>query len=204
MTGQVPISDQELAGELLRQEQFAAAKKEIEERARAEKLEESKKPKKQRRLELEQKFIGRVLTEANKEGDIREFVSKLGVNWRRFTDKRHRAIWRALETLNLRSIDERKEILTAEAYADARQFNPALDVPGDDLVRGQPGSAADIQFTEKLQEESTKAIIWFERELEATDAIKLLGGRIYLRKIAEIGDTEWGSPEFYMKKLFWR
>jgi len=191
------ITDADLATEIEEKEQIRQSIRESRARAAALALEEKKKPRRKKRLELEQRFIGRLINEANETGDIRFIIAKLtdeyDINWRRFIDRRHRAIWRALETMNLLSIEERKKIIEEEAYANAVSNN-MNDVPGDDLVRGQPGSAAEKTFEKKLQEESTKAITWFERELAAADAFKVVGGKVYLRLIAEIGDREICFP----------
>jgi len=195
-------TDADIADKIEKHAEIESLKKEAKARAAAKALEEKKKPKKKRRLELEQRFIGRVLSEANEEGDIRECVAKLGVSWRWFIDKRHRAIWRALEVLDLHSIVERADIITEEAYSNPGPANSMLDAPGDDLVRGESGSAADKQFTAKLKKESSTAVIWFERALEASNAFRLVGGKVYLREIVEIGDFEFDSPEFLAEKLF--
>ena len=155
-----------------------------------------KKTKKQIRLELEQKFIGSVLTMANS-GDIRETVAGFKISWRRFVDKRHRAIWRALEALNLKSIDERMDIIEEETYSDAVEIK---DEPGIDPVRGVPGSAASKQFMTKLITGSL-GLAWLMRELESAAALKLVGGKKYLQEIAEIGEAEL-SPNYLAAQLF--
>ena len=161
------------------------------------------KPKKQMtvkaRAELEQKFLGSVIAMAD-EGDVRGTAAGYGISWRQFRDKRHRALWRALETLNLRSIDERMDVLEKEMYADAPKLNPITDGPEDDLVRGQPGSAAARQFKEKLIEGSG-GLSWLERELGAAGALADVGGKVYLRNIANsFGDTLLTSD--YAHRLF--
>jgi len=198
------ITDADIAKELEIQELINKSIKAEKELAAARALEEKNKTKKQKRIELEKRFIGRVICEANYKGDIRKYVSKLsadyGINWRRFIDKRHRAIWRALETLNLRSTLERMEIIENEAYDNPKHLplnysEEDRNLDGDDPVRGQPGSAAWKEFEEKIVNETHKAIIWFERELEAAEAFQLVGGKIYLREIAEIGENEISFPD---------
>jgi len=41
------------------------------------------------------------------EGGIREKIARYGISWRNFRDKRHRAIWRSIEALDLLNPDER-------------------------------------------------------------------------------------------------
>jgi len=191
------ITDADIAEELELREKTKESLARAKTRAAAVALENKKKPKKKLRLELEQRFLGRMISEANTEGDIRFLIERLsdeyGINWRRFIDKRHRALWRVLETMNMLSISERQRIIEEEAYAKPVEMG-MNDIPEDDLVRGEPGSAADKQFNKKLEAESSKAIIWLERELDAADAFRLIGGKLYLRKIAEIGDKEWSHP----------
>ena len=162
------------AGELL--------KKAKEEKAK------HRKTKRQKRTELEQRFISAVIAAADYDGDIREMAAGFGVTWRNFVDRRHRVMWRALEALNLRSVDERMDILTEEAYAAVNQ-DPITVALEEDKVRGMPGSAAARQFQERLMEES-KGLPWLERELEAADALRLIGGKLYLREIAKIAEGE--------------
>jgi len=147
-----------------------------------------RKTKRQARINLEQKFIGKVIAEADYEGDIRETVSGFGITWRNFIDRRHRVVWRAIEALNLRSVDERMDILTEEAYAAVNQ-DPRTVMPEEDLIRGMPGSAAAKQFQAKLITGS-RALPWLERELEAAGALRLIGGKLYLREIAQIAEGE--------------
>ena len=205
MTDNINITDADIASELDEREKLEYFLKENNEWLAARALEEKKKTKKQKRFELEQRFIGRLISESNEMGDIRELISKLSddynISWRQFIDKRHKVIWRALETMNLLSIAERKKIIEKEAYADPQTYNKMLDAPEDDLVRGIPGSAADKQFSKKLQEKSSKAIIWFEKELEATDALAIAGGKVYLRELAEIGDKELSNLDDLAKMM---
>ena len=137
-----------------------------------------KKPKKRitvkARVELEKRFLSSILASLD-DGDIRERAARYKICWRQFRDKRHRAIWRAIETLNLRSAEERIEVLMKEA--------------GDDEEMGEPGSAARRQFNEMLIERSS-GLAWLERELEAAGACALVGGKKYLRELAET----WAVP----------
>ena len=192
------ITDNDILNELTAREKAKESLEEAKARSAEAALGNKKKPKKKLRLELEQRFLGRIISESNTEGDIRFLIERLsgeyGINWRRFIDKRHRALWRALETMNMLSISERQKIIEEEEYAKPSEKR-VDDEPCDDLVRGDPGSAADKRYLRKLEEKSSKAVIWLERELEAADAFKLIGGKLYLRKIAEIGDMEWSYPE---------
>ena len=182
-----------------------AAKQRAKVLLQTKKQEAAQKPGKSRkkiRREQEQRFLGAVLSEAYYGGDIREKVERYAISWRYFIDKRHQALWRALEVLDLHSIDERMDILEKEAYTCAPAAT-LMDAAGDDLVRGEEGSAASKQFRKKLIEEST-GIIWVERELEAAGALALVGGKVYLREIAEIGGAELMRPEELAKRLFRR
>jgi hypothetical protein len=127
------------------------------------------------RVELERQFLSSVLAGAD-DGDIREAAARYGISWRNFRDKRHRAIWRALEALDLRGVGERMDILLEEA--------------GDDPGMGEPGSAARKRFTDSLVERS-RGLAWLERELEAAGALALAGGKKYLRETA----AAWAVPQ---------
>jgi len=153
------------------------------------------------RIALEARLIGRVLMDANYE-DVREKVAGYGINWRSFYDKRHRALWRALETLNLPDTDGRMEIIEAEAYAAPAGANRIDYVAGEDAVRGEAGSAAAKAFTKKLIEESSDGVIWLGRELEAAGALNNVGGKKYLRALAETGEAEPLSPKSLISDLF--
>jgi len=200
MIGAEQVTDADIADELESRDKAKESLNRAKAAAAVIALENKKKTKRKLRLELEQRFLGRIISESNTAGDIRGLIAMLsdeyGINWRRFIDKRHRALWRALETMNMLTIGERKKIIEEEAYAEPKERRPD-DMPGDDLVRGEPGSAADKLFLKKLEEKSSKAIIWLERELDAADAFNLVGGKVYLRKTAEIGDMEW-SPVYML------
>jgi len=191
------MTDSEIVAEQAAQEELKRLRAEELAKIEAEK----KKPKKQRRLEAEQRFLGRVIREANDKGDIRKVVASLNVSWRHFIDNRHRVLWRALETFNLLDWRERREIIEKEAYGDSPLPGTSNYIIEDDFVRGMPGSAAEKAFAKK-QEESEKAIIWLERELEAADALRLVGGKVYLREITEIGEELFADINFYKDKLY--
>jgi hypothetical protein len=127
------------------------------------------------RAELERQFLSSVLAGADS-GDIREAAAGHGISWRHFRDRRHRAIWRALEALDLRSHEERVDML--------------LDEAGGDLDMGEPGSAARKRFVDSLEERSS-GLAWLERELEAAGALALAGGKKYLRETA----AAWPVPQ---------
>jgi len=155
------------------------------------------------RIELEFRFLSSILYRANYE-DVRERAAGFNISWRSFRDRRHKALWRAFEKLNLRSIDERMDIITEELYAGEAgkiKLNPALDPgPEMDMAKGMPGSAQSKEFVKKLQEGSA-GVIWLERELEAAGMLPLAGGKTYIRKLAEEGDGEFPPEELY-KELF--
>jgi len=199
MSEEIIVTDNDILNEITTREGTKNLITEAKARTAEKALEEKKKPKKQKRFELEQRFLGSIIREANDGTNTKKLVAKIsaeyGINWRRFIDKRHRAIWRSLETMDMLDVINRREIIEKESYADAKlTFNPQSDEPGADPVRGQPGSAADKQFEKKLEIESTNAIIWFERELEKADAFRLVGGKLYLREIAAIGNMEICAP----------
>jgi len=152
------------------------------------------------RVERERRFLGRLLSETNY-GDIREKVLLLGISWRQFRDKRHRAIWRALETLDTKSIDERMDIIESEMDAEAA----LVKVDPRSMLAGEEGMVAGMrrdQFRKKLIEDSSNGLTWLERELEAAGAFALVGGKKYLREIAEIGEGEVLTPEHSAEELF--
>ena len=156
------------------------------------------------RAELEQRFLGKMLSEAGY-GDIRGMAGRLGISWRQFRDKRHRALWRALEALNLGSIDERMDIIEAEMDAEAAEkvkADPRLIDPETDMAMGEPGSAAMKDFKKRLIEGSSSGLAWLERGLEAAGAFSLAGGKKYLRKLAEIGECELLSAAHLAEDLF--
>ena len=130
---------------------------------------------KKEKVELEMRFLSSILADADY-GDMREAAARYAVSWRNFRDKRHRAIWRALETLDLLSVDERMDIL--------------LDEAGDNPDKGEPGSAAWKQFNASLIERS-RGLAWLERELEAAGALPLVGRRKYLLEVA----AAWAVPQ---------
>ena len=162
-----------------------------------------KKPKKRitvkARVELEKRFLGSILMQYSDTGDIRKRIvhlkDRLGICWRNFRDKRHRAIWRALEALNLRSVEERMEILEKEMYAadeERVKEDPRLESAKE--AWETPGSAGAKDFKKKLIEGS-RGLLWLERELDAAGVFPVVGGKKYLRDIAEIGEAELLSPE---------
>jgi len=158
------------------------------------------------RVELEQKFLGRLINETGG-GDVRDVVARLGISWRNFRDKRHRAIWRALETLNTLGIEERMDILVNEAYAEAEaamKADPRVSEPVEDAVWGQPGSEWNKKFKQKLQEDSMNGLLWLERELEADGVLAVVGGKMYLRELEEIGKMWLLSPEHTAEELWGR
>jgi len=206
VTNNASFTDADIALELEERERQELWKKKSKARRAALTLEESKKTKKRRRFELEQRLLGCLISESNEKGDIRAVVEKLsdnyGITWRLFFDNRHKVIWRALESINLLSVEERRKIIEEEIYADpaARGLNMAereyaATHDDYDLIRGIPGSSADNLFLKTLNDKSSQAVIWLERGLEAANAVNLAGGKLYLREIATIGDKELVMPE---------
>jgi len=148
------------------------------------------------RVELEKRFLSSVMAMLY-EGDFREKIARYGITWRSFRDKRHRAIWRAIEALDMRTLDERLEILQAEAYAAAEETDT-----GTDPVFGDPGSAMDKRAKEKLYE-GAGDLAWLERELEAAGALAVVGGKKYLREVAETWAVSL-SADGFAQMLFGR
>jgi hypothetical protein len=140
--------------------------------------------KKKEKIELEKILIGSIFYYGTYDIDVREKVAGLEISWRQFIDKRHRAIWRTFEALDLKSVEERKEIIESELYAAAGRIDPSVIGTGDDPVKGDPGSGARRRYDVKLIKGSMM-LAWFERELEAVGALKVAGGKIYLRELAE-------------------
>jgi len=145
------------------------------------------------RVELERRFLGSIINRYSNRGDIRENVAylrdHLGISWRNFRDKRHRALWRALEVLDLKSIEERMIVLEKEMYAadeERVKADPRLDSAKE--AWETPGSPAAEDFKKKLIEGS-RGLLWLERELEAAGAFPVVGGKKYLREIAEEGEV---------------
>jgi hypothetical protein len=130
------------------------------------------------RKDLEQCFLSAILSSLNFE-DLREITARYeGVTWRHFRDRRHQVIWRALRTLDLnKSLEERLDILVAED--------------------GDP--KPDVDKIEKLMDQ-TAPLAWFERELRASGALGLAGGKVYVRRLAE-RYAACAAVDFFAKKL---
>jgi len=146
----------------------------------------SRSDRKKERTELEWSFLNSLLGALDYE-DLRKVISEKypSVSWRQFADNRHKALWRALQTLDLKTVEERMDVIEKELEGEAKA-NPINDAPGDDLVMGSPGSAAARQFKEKLIERSSGAA-WLERGLELAGLLGEVGGKIYLRGLCESG-----------------
>ncbi|MDR0487001.1 MAG: hypothetical protein LBG91_02005 [Treponema sp.] len=146
------------------------------------------------RVELERRFLSSILAYAD-EGDIREKAARYKTSWRRFRDKRHRAIWRALEALNLRSVGERIDILLDE------DPNQGEEPPASDSeLRADIGSAAYKAIVNKLNEHS-QALAWLERELEAAGALPVVGGKKYLREVAAVYPVSGAVTDIFAEQL---
>jgi hypothetical protein len=148
----------------------------------------TKKERIQEHIELEARLIGEMIFRSLHE-DVREVIAGTGIKWRQFYDKRHKVIWRALEKLDLLDVDGRMKIIEEEAYAGAAPANGMNDVPGEDRVRGDPGSAQAKAFTRKLIEESS-GLNWLLRELKKAEALRIAGGKEYLRALEELGENQ--------------
>jgi len=162
-----------------------------------------KKPKKIRskkeRVEVEKLFLSSVLADIDKK-DLRAAVKEYAVTWRNFTDRRHQALWRALETINMKDGAERIRIVQDELYAAAEPYNPA-EVPEDyDPVAGAPGTAMRNEYYKKM-EYMTSGPAWLERELEAAGLLHLVGGKVYLRELVEAAGVYYEYDEIHDLKI---
>jgi hypothetical protein len=109
------------------------------------------------RAEAERRFLSAVLAGF---GELEETVKKFPPGlWRRFRDRRHQVIWRALEALDL-----------------SKSFEARLD----ELIE-EDGGKTDVEILAKKAEN----VPYFERELLAADALSAAGGKAYLRRLAE-------------------
>jgi len=162
------------------------------------------------RVECERRLIGRVLCDMNS-GDVRETVVGMGISWRRFVDKYHQVIWRAMETLDTHSIEERMDIIEEEMLVEAREKDTLSKAPmfkdGDEteegvhILKGLPGSAAAKEFKKALIDRSSDGVAWFIRGLETAGALALAGGKVYLRELAENGN-DFMEPKEMAEMLF--
>ena len=113
---------------------------------------------------------------------IRQAVGRYaGAAWRRFLDKRHRALLRAFETLDLaKEISEREEAIKAESGRPADYY---ID---------------NLKARKELEAQAT-GIAWLERELAAAGALAACGGKAYLRGV--YGLLPFDLPEEEMRRL---
>ena len=128
-----------------------------------------KKPKaraerKKDRVQLEKEFLSSVLADMDWEDSRGAAARHPGVTWRLFADRRHQAIWRAIQALDLKLPEERLAILMAErgATREGLDGDPALE---RELRRQAEGPA------------------WLERALAAAGALALAGGKAYVREV---------------------
>jgi len=150
---------------------------------------------KKERVEVERQFLSSVLAGIDKR-DLRLAVKEYALTWRHFTDRRHQALWRALETIDFKGYSERTDIVLDELYAKAEPYNPA-EVPEDyDPVAGAPGTAMRNEYLKKM-EELTSGRAWIERELEAAGLLQLVGGKVYLRELIEASGVHYEHDEFH-------
>jgi hypothetical protein len=141
-----------------------------------------KKLKAKERALLEKNFLSCLIAAAD-DGDVRETTRRYGINWRHFRDKRHRAIWRALEALDLRSPGERQEALQDEMNAWDEGKELGVDYFPEEMVSA-PGSPLREQYFEELEKRS-RGLACLERGLETAGALSSAGGEKYLREVAE-------------------
>ena len=119
-----------------------------------------------KRVELERYFLSAVLAHIEG-GNVGECVARYPVSWRRFSDRRHQAIWRGLTVLDLSAgVEERVDILEGE------------------LSKGERGDLADNLWAEKELYRRAGALEWFEHELEGAGGCAVCGGKAYVREVA--------------------
>lgn len=117
--------------------------------------------KKSDRVRLEREFLSSILADIDV-CDIRQEAAGYGISWRRFLDRRHQALWRAVETLDLAAkTEERIDALIAEG--------------GSEAVDG-------LGAVKKLAERSGGPE-WLEHELAAAGLLRAVGGKVYLREV---------------------
>lgn len=124
-------------------------------------------------MRLEAEFLSSALHHADIGGDGagREAARYPGASWRRFLDRRHRALWRALATLDWsQGTEERLDALEAESGKPPEYFAGNLGA-GKDLLRRAYGLA------------------WLERGLAAAGALAAAGGKAYIRKMYGMMDA---------------
>jgi hypothetical protein len=139
---------------------------------------------KKERAEVEKLFLSSVLALIDRR-DLRRLAQEYGITWRRFTDRRHQALSRAIETIDFQSAGERMDIILDETYKNAPEYVDPAEVPeGYDPAAGAPGTAMRNEYYKKV-EELTSGRAWLERELEAAGLILLVGGKVYLRGLIE-------------------
>jgi hypothetical protein len=127
------------------------------------------------RVLQEKEFLVCILA-AIDEKDLRPVVNEeyAAVTWRHFADKRHQALWRALQVLDFsKGIEERVDILEVETYGEEKVLGAALK----ELYERAAGPR------------------WFEHELEAAGILALVGGKVYVRELFKPYITATGSYE---------
>jgi hypothetical protein len=137
---------------------------------------------KKERAEAEKLFLSCVLADVGIRDLRRVTAEEYDISWRRFSDRRHQALWRAIETLEFKGLGERSDIVHDELFAAAPAFDPAEVPEGYDPVAGAPGTAMRKEYLKKV-EALTSDAAWIERELEAAGIIQLVGGKVYLREL---------------------
>jgi len=143
-------------------------------------VKEERKNKKKTRVEVEAFFISSLLAGLEDGEDLRLVTAEYNISWRSFTDRRHQALWRLMQTLDLTaSTEERAEILIGESGR--------ADI-ADDL-----GAMKDIY-------KRTAGLSWFEHEIEAAQALGIVGGKLYLRELAGMYAVT-GMTSFFAQRL---
>jgi len=122
--------------------------------------------KKQKRAQLERHFLSSVLADIDM-GSFPGAVKYPGVSWRHFQDIRHQALWRAIQTLDLAmDMDKRVDILIAGSGHPHEYFND------------NRGAIQDLY-------KQAEGLAWLEYQLTAAGVLPLVGGKVYVKELAE-------------------
>jgi hypothetical protein len=141
--------------------------------------------KKKERVQREKEFLSSLIADIDFTDLRRKIAGYPGVTWRHFTDKRHQALWRALETLDMaQNIEERADILMAASGRPPEHFDDNL------------GAIKDVY------KQAGDGCVWLERCLAAADALPLVGGKVYVRELCEAYAAPLGTQELAKQLRF--
>lgn len=135
---------------------------------------------KKKRIELEKIFFSCVLA-TDILTDYRHITEEYSVSWRHFADRRHQALWRALESLYLGTEISRRSKILDEKFIELAMANSVTVRDQESYIR-ELVYAWEGQYESELQKMSS-ARAWLERELEKIGAFIITGGRAYLEEL---------------------